>query len=68
MRTWENPFEVVKFALEKVESVRVPRGGLILIHCIYEEQRKIAVGLKRIRTTEDLCFEHRSRAPIKGVI
>ena len=54
-----NPFEVskmVKYALGKVESVRVTRRGLILINCISEEQRKIAVSLKRIRTTEVLCF------------
>ena len=53
--------QIVKYALGKVESVRVTRSGLILIHFISEEQRKIAVGLKRIWTTEVLCFELRSR-------
>lgn len=61
-----NQFQLSNIHLE--ESVRVTRRGLILINCISEEQRKIAVGLKRIQTTEVLCFELWSRAPVKGVI
>ena len=40
----------------------------MLINLISEEQGKIAVSLKRIQTTEVLCFELRNRAPVKGVI
>ena len=43
------------------------RSGLILMNSISEEQRKIALSHKRIRT-EVLCFELGSRAPAKGVI
>ena len=66
-----NPFEelkMVKYALGKVESVRVTRSGLILIRCICEEQRKFAVGFKTTRTTEVSCFELGSRTPVRGVI
>jgi hypothetical protein len=48
-----DPFEVskmVKYALGKVESVRVIKSGLILSNCISEEQRKIAVGFKKNRS------------------
>lgn len=58
--------KMVKHAL--VESIKVTRSGLILIDCASEEQRKTAVGLKRIHTTEVSCFKLQSGAPIKGVI
>ena len=51
----------VKKAVGKVVSIKVTRSGLVLVNCVDEEQKNLALDLPR-------CIDLRSRAPAKGVI
>ena len=51
-----------------VGSIRVTRSGLVLINCVSEEQRKKALGITRVWTSDVLSFELRSGAPVNRVI
>jgi hypothetical protein len=65
-----DPFEVsmnIIDMLDKVMSVRITRGGLILFFCVSEEQKEWALQLKKILDWNASYVDLQSRAVIAGV-
>ena len=57
----------VKRAVGKVESIMVPRRGLVLINCVDEKQKMRAMDLAKFTASEVTCIDLRRRAAAKGV-
>jgi ribosome biogenesis protein Tsr3 len=46
----------VKKAVGKVDSIKVTRSGLVLVNCVDEEQKKRAMDLAKLHTSEVPVF------------